>query len=53
MGRLEHLFTALAGGEEIDVDYTRGIMDALFALLGENHKLTKAYQEELQMIQSS
>ncbi len=36
---------ALNAGEEIDQPYIAEVMNAIFALLGENHKLTKQYQD--------
>ncbi|WP_420629404.1 thioredoxin family protein [Candidatus Leptofilum sp.] len=38
------LAEALSVGEEIDQPYIGDVMQALFTLLGENHKLTKQYQ---------
>ncbi|GJM42182.1 MAG: co-chaperone YbbN [Ardenticatenaceae bacterium] len=38
------LAEALDVGEEIDLPVTKGVMTSLFALLGENHKLTKIYE---------
>ena len=42
---LETLSAALDLGEEIDRPYTQKVIESLLALLGENHKLTIAYQE--------
>lgn len=39
------LTEALAAGEEMDRPYTVGVMEALFALLGKGHKLTRQYRE--------
>jgi putative thioredoxin len=42
---LEHLHTALEVGEEMDRAQTLKVMDGLFALLGDNHQITKQYKE--------
>jgi len=42
---LDHLYTALEVGQEIDEPHTRQVIESLFALLGEEHKVTKQYQE--------
>lgn len=39
------LAEALEAGEEIDQPVTVGVMQSLFALLGENHKLTRQYRD--------
>ncbi|MCP4359391.1 MAG: hypothetical protein GY796_15370 [Chloroflexi bacterium] len=44
---LDHLLAALDVGEEMDGRYTTDIIESLFALLGENHKLTKTYRAKL------
>ena len=41
------LFMALASGEEIDQAYTTGIIEATFALLGEDDPAVKEYREKL------
>ena len=43
---LKQLFTALDVGEEMDQTYTTNVIHGLFALLGENHKLTQQYAEK-------
>ena len=44
---LEQLFTALDAGEEMDHAYTTDLIQAMFALLGENNPLVVKYQEQL------
>lgn len=44
---LDQLFTALDLGEEMDRPYTLNVIQALFTLLGPNHKLTLEYQPQL------
>jgi putative thioredoxin len=44
---LAQLVTALDVGEEIDRPHTLAIMEGLFALLGENHPLTKKYRQQV------
>jgi thioredoxin-like negative regulator of GroEL len=44
---LEHLFTALDVGETMDQAYITKVIHGLFALLGENHKLSRQYASRL------
>ncbi|MCB9421565.1 MAG: thioredoxin [Ardenticatenaceae bacterium] len=44
---LAQLLTALGAGEDIDQSYTLQVIDSLFALLGENHPITKQYREQV------
>ncbi len=44
---LTHLTTALTVGEAMDAAYTTKVIEALFALLGDNHQLTQEYQRTL------
>ena len=41
---LEALIAALEAGEAIDRNYTTQIIDSIFVLLGENHKITQKYR---------
>jgi len=45
---LDSLFQALDLGEEMDRAYTMGIIEGVFALLGEEHQLTQKYRENSQ-----
>jgi thioredoxin-like negative regulator of GroEL len=49
---LDQLFIALASGEEIDQAYTTHVMEATFALLGEDDPAVKEYQEKLTAVTS-
>ncbi len=40
---LDALIIALDTGEEIDHNYTTEVIESIFALLGENHKITQKY----------
>ena len=42
-----YLFKALDAGEEMDRGYTLEIIDATFALLGEEHKVTQEFKKRL------
>jgi putative thioredoxin len=44
---LDHLLMALEAGEEMDRPYTLEVIDSLFALLGENHQITKQYRDRV------
>lgn len=44
---LEQLLTALDAGEEMDQAYTLQVIEGIFALLGENHQITKQYRERI------
>lgn len=44
---LDKFFSALAAGEEIDQAYTTRVIEATFALLGEDDPAVKKYQEKL------
>ena len=44
---LQHLTVALEKGEEIDRRYTTEVMQALFALLGPGHQLTRKFQAQI------
>jgi putative thioredoxin len=44
---LDHLFKALEVGESMDQTYTTNVIHGLFALLGENHKITQQYAQKL------
>lgn len=44
---LERLLTALDEGEEMDRAYTLRVIEGIFALLGNNHQITKAYRERI------
>jgi thioredoxin len=44
---LTHLFSALHVGEKIDRPVTISVIEALFTLLGENHKITQTYRPQL------
>jgi putative thioredoxin len=44
---LDHLLAALDAGEAIDRAHTIEVIESLFALLGENHKITAEYREKL------
>lgn len=43
----DHLLAALDAGETIDRAHTSEVIESLFALLGENHKITVEYSEKL------
>lgn len=44
---LDALIAALDVGEDIDRKYTTEVIDSIFALLGENHKITQKYKVEM------
>jgi putative thioredoxin len=44
---LDHLLAALDVGEEFDRSHTSEVIESLFALLGDKHKITIEYREKL------
>ena len=44
---LDHLYLALDTGEEIDNEYTVGVVESLFVLLGETNQITQDYRARL------
>jgi len=44
---LENLLSALEIGAEMDRPYTTNVIQAIFTLLGKNHKITQQYQAKL------
>lgn len=49
---LDKLFIAYAVGEEMDQTYTMQVIEATFALLGENDPMVKEYQERITAVTS-
>ena len=49
---LESLLLALEVGEEMDTNYTTNVIESLFVLLGENHKLTQTYRPQVTAVQT-
>ena len=50
---LEQLLTALRVGEEMDRPHTLAVIDGLFALLGQNHSITKQYRDRVTAVSAS
>ena len=44
---LDHLFQALEVGQDMDETYITKIIEAIFCLLGDGHKVSKQYQAQL------